>query len=125
MIMASTQNGSAIWTAETFTASSTHADSAVQTVNTGYGASLSGSITNAATGPTIPLGLQIEVSLDGTNYEKYGGPIIAGVANNGVYPFSKYFSMGEIQKWRITPHQNNTVQDVTVNLFANNVAAVS
>ena len=123
--MASTQGNTDIWSAETFTASSTHADSSSQDISTGYGAGLSGRILNGATAPTVELQLQIYISQDNIRFDAFGGPIVGSLDNAGERSFSEYFPMGQCQYWKVGPIQNNTVQDVTVDLDGNNVTAVA
>lgn len=123
--MASTQSASAIWSGETFTAGSAHADSAVQTINTGYGAAGLLKITNGATPPTVPLGLQLQSSMDNSEFYDYGGPMIAGVDASESYSFPFHFKIGDAQYWKVINYQTNTVQNVTVDLDGNNVTAVA
>ncbi len=103
----------AIWATETFTAGSTHADSDVKTVDADYGGILYMKITNAATGPTIQLGLTIQASPDNSTWYDVAGPWIPDVANAGVYHTNYEFPPGTLYL-KIIPFQNNTGQNVTV-----------
>jgi len=111
--MASTKVVAAIWSSETFTAASTHADSGVQTLDDGYGAQLGIKITNGATGPTVPLSLQILVSQDNSEWYDYGGAIMGATGNSAISSWSISIPIG-VEYLKISPSVNNTGQNVTV-----------
>ncbi len=122
--MATTKAFTAIFNGETFTAGSTHADSSVITLDDGYGASLHVKITNGATGPTIPLSLQILVSGDNSEYYDLGGPLQSEDDNNGEYSWGGIDIPIGIEYLKITPLTTNTGQDVTVDADISEVTAV-
>jgi len=123
--MATTKAVTAIWSGETFTASSTHADSSVVTLDDGYGACLHVKITNGATGPTVALSLQIWVSADNSEFYEFGGELQGGTANSGVYSWGGIEIPVGVEYLKIAPATDNTGQNVTVDADISEVTAIS
>ena len=122
--MALTKSNTAIWSSETFTAGSTHADSSVITVDDAYECALHIKITNGATGPTVALGLKVQVSADNSTFYDFGGPLIAGTDNNGAYSWGGIVLPIGVEYVKIVPYQDNTGQNVTVDADITEVTAV-
>lgn len=123
--MTSTKAVTAIFSGETFTAGSTHADSSVVTLDDGYGAALHVKITNGATGPTVPLSLQVWVSADNSEWYKFGGELQGGDDNNGEYSWGGIPIPIGVEYLKIAPATNNTGQNVTVDADISEVTALS
>ncbi len=121
--MATTKVTTAIWSSETFTAGSAHADSTDQTLDDGYGGVLGVKITNGATGPTVALQLQVRVSGDDVEYYDLGGPLDGGTTNSGVTSWAIEIPIG-VEYLRIVSVQTNTAQNVTVDADITEVTAV-
>lgn len=95
---------------------------ASQNLPTGYGAQLNLKLTNGAAGPTLPAEIQIQVSSDNAEWYDYGGALVGGVANNGVYSWSVHIPM-TVQYFR-TVQGSNTGQNVTCDIDYTHVTAV-
>lgn len=87
----------------------------------GYGAWITGIITNGATAPTVQCNAYIEISGDNTNWKQaavYGGGTVA----NAVTPFN-YNVSPKIMYYRVR-FADNTVQSVTAEAFAHALLTV-
>jgi len=123
--MATTKVVTAIFSSETFTASTTHADSSVITLDDGYGASLHVKITNGATGPTIALTLQIWVSADNSEWYKFGGEMSGNTDNSGIASWGGIDIPVGVEYLKIAPATDNTGQNVTVDSDISEITAIS
>ena len=120
-----TKSTQEIWSSETFTAGSTHADSATKTI-TGYvGATVSGKITNGATGPTVALTLQIWTSPNNTDWYKFGGVLSGTTTNSDVVSWGAIPIPDGVQYLKIAPATTNTGQNVTVDADISGVTAIA
>lgn len=114
-------------TARTFQASATNTAGSTTTgtavnLTTALGCSLTGKITNGATGPTIACDFVVEVSNDNSDWhEWYRGT--AGTANNGVYYFPVELSPPIM--YARTKFTGNTGQSVTVESDGHELTSVS
>ena len=122
--MASTKSVTAIWSGETFTAGSTHADSSAVILDDGYGAALHMKITNGATGPTIPLTLQVWVSADNTEWYKFGGELSGTTTNSDVVSWGGIEIPFGVEYIKIAPGTTNTGQNVTVDVDISEITAI-
>jgi hypothetical protein len=122
--MAATKAVTAIFSGETFVAGEAHAASSVITLDDGYGAALHVKITNGATGPTIPLSLQIQVSSDNSEFYDFGGPLQGLTTNNGVISWGGIEIPIGVEYLRLISAVTNTGQNVTVDADISEVTAV-
>jgi len=122
--MASTKTRTAIWTGESFVAGSAHADSSVVDLADGYGAALNIKITNGATGPTLPLALQIMISNDNSVWYAFGSPLFGNMENNGVVSWAGIVIPIGAKYLKIVSYQTNTAQNVTVDADISEVTAL-
>lgn len=111
--MAVTKTLTELWSGETFTASSAHADSADVDLSAEDSATVAIKITNGATGPTVPLGLAVWWSGDDSTYYRLNPPVIGLTANNGVQHATVPIPR-DAKFIRIVNYQTNTGQNVTV-----------
>lgn len=123
--MASTKTRTSIWSSETFTAGSAHADSSAVDLADGYGAALNVKITNGATAPTVALGLQIQVSNDNSAWFDFGGPLMGDTGNSEVVSWGGIQIPIEAKYLKIVNYQTNTGQNVTVDADISEVTAIS
>lgn len=123
--MASTKAVTAIWSGETFTAGSTHADSSVITLDDGYGAALHIKVTNGATGPTVALSLKVQVSADNSEWYDLIGPLQSQLGNAVVTSWGGIEIPIGVEYLKIVPVTNNTNQNVTVDADISEVTALS
>jgi len=82
--MASTKTDNVIWSGQSLTAGGGPTTSSAIDLTDGYGAELGIKITNGSTGPTTAAQIQIQSSLDNTEWYNVGTPLIGGVANSEV-----------------------------------------
>lgn len=122
--MAATKANTSIWSAQTLTAGAADTTSSAVDLTDGYGASLNIKITNGATGPTLGAECQIEVSGDGTVYCRYGGPLIAGTVNAGVYSWGGIDIPIGVRYVRLVAGRN-TGQNVTIDADITEVTQVA
>lgn len=122
--MAATKAVTAIFSGEAFVAGESHAASNVVTLDDGYGAALHVKITNGATGPTVPLSLQIQVSADNSEFYDFGGPLQGLTANNGVISWGGIEIPIGVEYLRLISAVTNTGQNVTVDADISEVTAV-
>lgn len=80
-------------------------------------------ITNGATGPTVPAQVQIQLSSDNSNYYDYGGPLVGGTTNAGVYSWGIDIPRGT--KYLKTVSGSNTGQNVTLRVEVVEVASMN
>lgn len=73
--MASTKVVVALFSGATLTAGTPSTSSGVD-LQTSYGAAIGMKITNAATGPTEPAQMQVEISQDASEWYNFGDPLI-------------------------------------------------
>jgi len=123
--MATTKAVTAIFSSETFTAGSAHADSSVVTLDDGYGASLHVKITNGATGPTVALTLQIWVSADNSEWYKFGGELSGTTTNSDIVSWGGIEIPAGVEYLKIAPATTNTGQNVTVDADISEITAIS
>ncbi len=121
--MAATKAVTAIFSAEDFTTGG-HADSSAINLDDGYGAQLGVKVTNGATGPTVALSLQIEVSQDGTEYYNFGGPLASATGNSIVTSWSIDIPIG-VEYVKLSESVTPTGQTVVVDSDISEVTAVS
>jgi len=80
-------------------------------------------ITNGATGPTAATEVQLEVSANaGTDYMEWGGPMIGGTANNGIYSWSLTIPDWVQSIRAVVTH--GTDQNTTLDMFLSGLTAV-
>ena len=103
-----------VWSSQSLTAGAGNTTSSATSVGSGYGTVAIGNITNGGTGPTVAAQVQAQVSIDGTNYDNYGGPIVGLTSNNGVQPLYWQFPK-EVQKIQFVAG-SNTGQNVSVTI---------
>jgi hypothetical protein len=82
--MAATKTTTSIWSGATLAAAAGDTTSSVVALTTSYGAALNISLTNGATGPTVPAQVLIQVSNDNANWYDFGGALAASVAGGAV-----------------------------------------
>ena len=111
--MASTKSRTSIWSSNTLTAGAGDETSSAVNLTTSYGASLNIMVTNGGTGPTLPAECQIQVSADDTTYFNFGGPLVAGVTNSGVYKWGGIDIPIGVMYLKLVAG-SNTGQDVTI-----------
>ena len=110
--------GNAVVTSQSCTAGATVTSSGASLL-TAYASRYYGTITNGATGPTLPCAAIVDASTDaGTTWVEYSR-FTAGIANNGVYTFNLPvdITVGHA-RLRFT---GNTAQTVTVIGFRDTV----
>ena len=106
-----TQGTTAI-SSQSVSAGSSVQSSTVTMLDTNFLAGVYGTITNGATGPTLPMRVALEVTRDGTNWTDTGMGFTGGVANSAVFGF--YFEIPyPISAWRLNAG-SHTGQAVTV-----------
>lgn len=122
--MASTKARTSIWSAQTLTAGAGNTTSSWVDINTGYGAFIGITITNGATGPTIPAQVQLQTANDTghTQIVNCGGAMTGGTANNGVYYFTIDIPIGVCSVRLVAG--SNTAQNCTVDADLSNVTAI-
>jgi len=117
-----TKNARTFQASATNTAAGTTTGTAVN-LTTALGCSITGKITNGATGPTVACDFVVEVSNDNSTFhEAFRAP--AGVANNGVYHFPPVVLSADIMYAR-TKFTGNTAQNVTVEAQGHETTSVS
>lgn len=108
--MAITKASASFQASATNTAGSTTTGSSVD-LTAAYGCTITGEITNGATGPTVGCDFVVEVSNDNSDWMEYARAT-AGVANNGVYTFA--VDLPASIMYARTKFTGNTGQSVTV-----------
>ena len=88
-----------------------------------YGGTLHLKLSNGGTGPTIGAQIQIQTSADNSEWYDFGGALVGGTANSGVYSWNVDMPM-RIMYIR-TVQGSNTGQDVTCDIDFGEVEAVS
>ena len=121
--MAATKTNSVIWSGQTLTAGAGDTTSTAVTLDDGYGAALHIKITNGATGPTIAVQIQIQVSSDNSEWYDFGGALVGGTANSYVVSWGGIEIPIGIEYLRLVGG-SNTGQDVTVDADISEVTGV-
>ena len=98
----------------TLTASAADTTSSSQSIGTKYGCCLLVKITNGATGPTIPAQCQVQVSGDDSNYYSFGGALVGGTTNSGIYSWDVPLPLDAQTLYVRTVSGSNTGQNVTL-----------
>ena len=83
-------------------------------IGTKYGVCLLVKLTNGATGPTVPAQCQVQVSGDDSNYYNYGGALVGGTTNAGVYSWDVPLPLDAQALYVRTVSGSNTGQNVTL-----------
>ena len=122
--MATTKTVTAIWSSQTLTAGAGDTTATAVNLTDGYGATVNIKLTNGGTGPTIAAQVQVELSEDNSEWYKFGGPLVGGVANNGIYSWGGIEIPMGTQYLRLVAG-SNTGQNVTVDADISEVSAVS
>lgn len=112
--MAASKTVTAVFNGESFVAGNTHADSSVVDLSAAYGGALGIKITNGASGPTIALALQIQVSQDNSEFYDFGGPLVGSVTNSDIVSWGGIEIPLGVEYLKIVPDTDNTGQNVTV-----------
>lgn len=91
--MAASKTWTSLAASVTLTAGASDTTEGPVDLSTGYGATLNISLTNGATGPTVAAQVQVQVANDYNSgsphlWVNYGGPLVAGVLNFGVYQWT-------------------------------------
>jgi hypothetical protein len=122
--MAATKSRTAIWTAQTLTASAGNTNSTVIGLQSTYGSQVNIKLTNGATGPTIPAQVQIVVGNDSTPTlaTNFGGALVGGTANTGISYFSVDIPIG-VESLQLVAG-SNTGQNVTVDADISSVTGI-
>jgi hypothetical protein len=79
-------------------------------------------LTNGGTGPTVAAQVQVEVSLDNSNWYEHGGPVVGGTANSGIY--SQTVIIPDWIQYVRAVAGSNTGQNVTCRAEVGEVSAV-
>jgi hypothetical protein len=125
--MAATKSRTSIWSAQTLTAGAGDTSSSWIDLSAGYGALLDIKLTNGATGPTVAAQVQVQVAANynggsPTLVTNFGGALVGGVANSGVYYFSVEIPIGAAAIRLVAG--SNTGQNVTVDADISHVTAL-
>lgn len=110
-----TKTRTSLYSAQTLTAGAGDTTSSTINNSTGYQAILSITLTNGATGPTVPAQCIVQTANDtaGTLFVNYTGPLTNSVANNAVGQWTVVIPLGS-NAFR-TVCGSNTAQNVTLN----------
>ena len=120
--MASTKAVTVLHNDESVAAGGADETSSAWTLDDGYGGAVMCEITNGATGPTVAGQIQLRASPDNTTYYDYGGPMVGGTTNSGVYTWTVPIPIGiEYIKAVIG---SNTGQAVTFRVEGSEVTAI-
>ena len=122
--MASTKAVTALFQAETLTASEADETSALATLDDGWGATLHVKITNGATGPTIAAKVQIQVSADNSEWYDFGGPLVGSTVSSEVVSYGGIDIPIGVEYLRLLAG-SNTGQAVTVDADISEVTALA
>lgn len=122
--MTITKVRTSIASAVTMTAGAGNVTSTAIDLTAGYGAQVSISITNGATGPTVAGQVQIQVSNDssGTLWSNFGGALVASVTNSAVTTWSVDLPIGVARVRLISG--SNTAQACTLDADISNVTGI-
>lgn len=122
--MPAAKTRTSLFSGVTLTASNPDTTSSTVNLATGYGAQVNIKLTNGGTGPTIAAQVQIQVANDaaGTLFVNFGGPLVGGVANNGISSWSVELPIGVAAVKLVAG--SNTGQNVTVDADVDNVTAI-
>jgi len=125
--MATTKSRTSIWSAVTLTAGAGNTNSSWIDLSGSYGSTVSGTLTNGGTGPTIAAQVQIQVANDynagaPTLPINLGGAFIASLTASAVSYFTAEIPIG-YSAIRLVAG-SNTGQNVTVSADLGNVTAV-
>ena len=121
--MASTKVRTEIWASQTLTAGAGATTSAAVDLADGYGAALNIRLTNGATGPTVAAQVRIEVSADNSGWFDFGGALVGGKANDGIYEWGGIEIPVGVKYLRLVAG-SNTDEDVDVDADIVEVTAV-
>jgi hypothetical protein len=125
--MAATKARPSIWSSQTLTAGAGDTSGSWIDLSAGYGALVDFKLTNGATGPTVAAQVQVQVA---SNYNagsptlvtNFGGALVGGTANNGVYQFSVEIPIGAAAMRLVAG--SNTGQNVTADADVSQVTAL-
>ena len=120
--MPATTSINTIWAAQTLTAGAGNTTSASEDVRTNYGGTVTLSLTNGATGPTVPAFIRLEISYDNSAWYNWTGDLTAGVANSTTYTWTFAKPIGTMYVRAVAG--GNTGQDVTANAVLSEVTAL-
>lgn len=116
-----TKNARTFQASATNTAASTTTGSSVN-LTTALGCSITGKITNGATGPTVACDFVVEVSNDNSDWHEWFRGT-AGTANSGVYSFPVVLPADIL--YARTKFTGNTAQSVTVEADGHELTSVA
>lgn len=122
--MASTKARTSIWSSTTLTAGAGNTTSSWVDINTGYGAFIGVTLTNGATGPTVPAQVQLQTANDTSHtlIVNCGAAVTGSTTNSGVSYFTFDIPIG-VAAVRLVAG-SNTAQNVTVDADISNVTAI-
>lgn len=120
--MATVKPNTNVFVGVTLTADDSDTVSDPVVLNDGYGAGGAAKITNGATAPTVAAQVQPQIKQD-TEWYDFGGALVAGLANNGVYPFPLDFPIW-VKNARLVAG-SNTDEDVTITADITEVSAIT
>jgi hypothetical protein len=120
-----TKSRTSIWSAQTLTAGAANTTSSSVNLSAVFESSVSITLTNGATGPTIAAQVQPQVANDsgGTLWVNYGGALVGTTVNSDISHFSFTVPIGYAAMRLVAG--SNTGQNVTVNADISTVTAIS
>ena len=105
--MGSTHGTAELWSGQTLSAGGGEVQSPTVNLSQKYGCLLTGTITNGATGPTVPAEVRCETSPNGTDkWRQYGGKWVASTGNSDTTDF--FFEVEDTVMYARLVAGNNT-----------------